>query len=139
NGVGGLNGPPWILGPSVTLTTKSPAISFNLNGFLVAANVQTVLTDIAPSGIYSVPSGKNLYIMRLGTDPTCGAGTNGSPYAVGPYRLTVNGIDIAQDITISNQYVGPTVGAWGNIISGGQTITNVGACTTTLDGYFLPQ
>src|SRR5205807_2181708 len=62
---GGFNGPPWILGPGVMLTSQSSAINFILNGFLVPAIVETVLMDIAPATTYSVPNGMNLFIMRL--------------------------------------------------------------------------
>jgi len=108
---------PILVGPGTVVASTSSAITFDINGFLVPAQVAAVLTDLAPSSAYFVPNGNNFYLLRLGALNT----------AMSSPRLTVGGVQVS--IAASE----PT------LIPGGQSIVNSGNALVTLIGYLKPQ
>lgn len=104
---------PIILGAGTVVSSTASTITFDINGFLVPATVTPLVTDLAPSSAYTVPSGQNLYILRLGT------GSN----AISPPLLTVGGVTVYYPLTE------PT------LIGGGQSIVNAGSSSVTIMAY----
>lgn len=103
---------PLIVGAGTVLSSSSTAISFDLSGFLAPASVSVVITDLAPGASYTVPVGSTFYLMGVGRSQPMDMPN----LQVGGVRVTVGAIAPA-------------------IIGSGQSITNQGSSTVTLDGY----
>lgn len=108
---------PILLGPGSVVASTSPAIAFDLNGFLVAAKVEPVVRTLAPGASYFVPSGMTLHLLRLGV----------SLSAIAPSNLTVGGVGVS----VSTAEPVP--------VAGGQTLVNSGESWVTVVGYLKPQ
>ncbi len=108
---------PIILGPGAVVASTSPAIAFDINGFLVAAQVVPVVKDLVPGASYTVPSGMNLHLLRLGV----------SLSAISPPNLTVGGVGVS----VSTAEPVP--------VAGGQTVVNSGDSWVTMIAYLKPQ
>lgn len=108
-----------ILGPGTVLASTSTAITFDIIGFTVPASVTVVLTDIAPSGTYTVPAGKIFYLAQQAYPNSAAS----SPW------LTANGVIVTLPWGQSIPYtIGP-----------GKIITNTSNGLTTINGYLKPQ
>lgn len=108
---------PIILGPGTVVASTSSAIAFDINGFLVAAQVIPVATDLAPGASYTIPGGMNLHLMRLGV----------SFSSISPPNLTAGGIKVS----VSTAEPVP--------VAGGQTLLNSGDTWVTMIAYLKPQ
>lgn len=108
---------PIVVGSQAVLSSTSPMVTFDIQGFLVPATVQVVIADIGPAGSYSVPAGKNLYLLNTGI-------TN----LAAKNSLTVDGVEITMMGNMFNA-AGPV------IVPSGHSITNQGTATITIDGY----
>lgn len=108
---------PLLLGPGTVVASTSAAIAFDLNGFLVAANVEAVVRTLAPGASYFVPGGMTLHLLRLGV----------SLSSVSPPNLTVGGVGVS----VSTAEPVP--------VGGGQALVNSGDSWVTVVGYLKPQ